>query len=78
MIVIHNFKEAHHLYQQGQIPFRLLQEQAMVLINVNSGHFVDEAFYIGNEDIAWLLQQPEVAEEDYGGMLGGDVHVCQI
>ena len=76
MIVIPNFVQAHHLYRQGRIPLRLLQEQAMVLIGINSGHYVDEAFDIGDSDIEWLLQQPE-SSEDYNGMLGGDIHVCQ-
>lgn len=79
MIVIHNFKEAHQLYQQGQIPFRLLQDQAMVLVGIcpQPGRYIDEALDICDSDIEWLLQQPGVAEEDYNGMLGGDVHVCQ-
>lgn len=79
MIVIHNFKEAHQLYQQGHIPFRLLQEQALVLIGScpQPNRYITEALDITDSDIEWLLQQPEVAEEDYNGMLGGDVHVCQ-
>jgi len=76
MIVIPNFVQAHHLYRQGHIPFRLLQEQAMVLIGINSGHYVDEAFDMGDSDIEWLLQQPE-SSEDYNGLLGGEVNVCQ-
>ena len=40
MIVIPNFVQAHHLYQQGRIQLRLLQEQAMVLIGINSDHYV--------------------------------------
>ena len=73
MIVIPNFVQANHLYQQGRIPLRLLQEQAMVLIGINSGHYVDEAFDIGDSDIEWLLQQPE-SSEDYNGLLGGEVN----
>src|SRR3989338_1810976 len=76
MIVIPNFVQAQHLYRQGHIPFRLLQEQAMVLIGINSGHYVDEAFDMGDSDIEWLLQQPE-SSEDYNGLLGGEVNVCQ-
>ena len=34
MIVIPNFVQAHHLYRQGYIPFRLLQEQAILLIGI--------------------------------------------
>lgn len=77
MIVIHNFREAHRLYRQGSIPFRLLQEQAMVLIGFTSGSYIEEPFEIGNEEIELLLHDPDIAEEDYNGMLGGDVHVCE-
>lgn len=78
MIVIHNFKEAHQLYQQGQILFRLLQEQALVLIGScpQPGRYINEALEISVSDIEWLLQQPD-ALDDYNGMLGGEVHVCQ-
>ena len=48
----------------------------MVLIGINSGHYVDEAFDMGDSDIEWLLQQPE-SSEDYNGLLGGEVNVCQ-
>lgn len=74
MIVIHNFKEAHEL----QIPFRLLQDQAMVLIGScpQPGRYITEAFDICNSDIEWLLLQPE-ALEDYNGYLGGDIHICE-
>ena len=79
MIVIHNFKESYSLYQQGQIPLRLLQDQALVLIGISPqpGRYITEALEITDSDIEWLLQHTEVAEEDYNGMLGGDVHVCQ-
>lgn len=79
MIIIQNFDHAYRLYQQGKIPFRLLQEQAMVLIGIcpQPGRYIDEAFDIGDDDIEWLLQQPEIAEEDYNGMLGGEVYVCE-
>lgn len=79
MILVHNFKEAHQLHQQGHIPFRLLQDQAMVLIGIRPqpGRYIDEATDIDDSDIEWLLQQQEVSEEDYNGMLGGDVHVCE-
>ena len=78
MIVIHNFKEAHHLYQQGLLPFRLLQEQARVLIDLcpQPGRYIDVALDITEADIEWM-QQSEVAYEDYNGMLGGEIYVCQ-
>lgn len=79
MIVIHNFAEAHSMYQQGAIPFRLLQDQARVLIDIcpQPSRYIDETTDISDSDIEWLLQQPEVSEEDYNGMLGGEVYVCQ-
>ena len=79
MIVIHNFAHAYYLYQQGLIPFRLLQDQAMILNGINSqpDHQIDEAYDINQSDIDWLLQQPE-ATESYDVMLGGYFHVCQV
>jgi hypothetical protein len=78
MIVIHNFKEACSLHQQGHIPFRLLQEQALVLIGIcpQPNRYINEALDITDKDIEWLLQQPD-ALEDYNGMLGGEVYICQ-
>ena len=78
MIVIHTFEEAHRLYQQGLIPLQLLQEQAMVFTNIypQPNRYIDEAFDICESNIDWLLSQPE-SEEDYDGMLGGNVHVCE-
>lgn len=78
MIVIQNFKEAYALYRQDQLPFRLLQDQAIVLINTctQPGRHITEALDIELFDIDWLLLQPE-AEEDYDGFLGGNFYVCQ-
>ena len=78
MIVIHHFKEAYSLYRQGLLPFRLLQDQAIVLINTcpQPGRYITDALEIATEDIDWLLNRPE-AEEDYNGMLGGEFYVCQ-
>jgi len=78
MIVIHNFNEANHYHGQGRIPFRLLQEQAMVLINIypEPNRYVTEAFDITEEDIERLLHNDD-ALDDYNGMLGGEVYVCE-
>lgn len=78
MIVIHNFNEAYSLYQQNKLPYRLLQDQAIVLIITcpQPGRHVSEALEINTEDIDWLLLQPE-SEEDYNGFLGGEFYVCQ-
>lgn len=78
MIVIHDFKEANSLHRQDLLPFRLLQDQAIVLINTcpQPGRYITEALEINTEDVEWLLNQPE-AEEDYNGFLGGEFYVCQ-
>ena len=84
MIVIHNFKQAVSLYQIGQIPFRLVQEQALVLSGISPqpsnglqpGRYINDALEITASDIEWLLQQPD-ALDDYNGMLGGEVYICQ-
>jgi len=79
MIIIHNFKEACSLYQQGCIPFRLMQEQALVLIGIcpQPNRYISEAYEISSSDIEWILQHSELVEEANNGMLGGEVHVCQ-
>jgi hypothetical protein len=78
MITITSFTEAHHLYQQQHIPWRLLQDQAAVLIGTcqNQHAGVADARNVSKGDVAWLLQQPE-AEQTYVDLLGGNVHVAQ-
>jgi len=80
MIVIHNFNEAVHFHGQGQgrLPFRLLQDQAMILFNINPepNCYVTEAFDITPADIERLLHNEE-ALDDYNGMLGGEAYVCE-
>jgi len=78
MIVIHDFKEAYALYRQELIPFRLLQDQAIILLDLcpQPGRHVSNALEVELADIDWLLSQPE-AGEDYAGYLGGNVNICQ-
>jgi len=78
MIVIHHFNEAYALYRQERIPFRLLQEQAMVFLDLcpQPGRHVSNPQAIEPIDIDWLLMQPE-AEEPYEGYLGGNYYICQ-
>lgn len=78
MIVIHTFIEAHQLYRQGRIPYRLLQDQAFALIGMGTAKHpvVTDALDISEADIDWLLRQPE-ASMDYSDHLGGYVDVCE-
>lgn len=78
MIVICNFKEAHHLHQQGLIPFRLLQDQAMVLLGACPwpGRHINDAVEIDSQDVERLLTRPDVSVS-YSDMLGGNFHVCE-
>jgi hypothetical protein len=78
MIVIHDFKEAYALFRQELIPFRLLQDQATILLDLcpQPGRHISNALAIELIDIDWLLLQPE-AEEDYEGYLGGNYSFCQ-
>lgn len=75
MIVIRNMKEAHHQYQLGQLPFRLLQDIALILLGI-CGREVIDAQDVTNADIDWLLEQ-DIADEVFMDMLGGNFHVCQ-
>lgn len=78
MIVLHHFNEAFQQNQDGRVAYRLLQDQAAVMISVctNPGPVVVNAFEITDNHIQWLLQQEE-AGLNYTDILGGDVHICE-
>jgi len=78
MITIHNFNEAHQHYQSGLIPYRLLQDQATVMLGLCSNPYptVANSLEITADDIHWLLQQEESAFA-YSDYLGGKVYVCE-
>ena len=78
MITIHCFTDAYRLNQEGQQPFRLLQDQALILINTCQDTYrpIADAFDVTNADIDWVLGQPE-ATENYADLFGGDVYICQ-
>lgn len=74
MITIRNFNEAYQLYQHQTIPFRLLQEQAVVMLSI-CGKSTD-TLSITHQDVQWQIQQPE-SLMSYMDLLGGDMHVCE-
>ncbi|MDI1308621.1 MAG: hypothetical protein PSV17_04200 [Methylotenera sp.] len=79
MITSHHFKETYQQYQQDLIPFRLLQEQAIVMLGLCSNTScspVDSPLTINNDHLHWLLLQPEAAY-DYSEYLGGYMYVCE-
>ena len=78
MIKICHFNEAHQLYQQHKISFRLLQDQAFILLDIcqHQTTAITHSLEITESDIDWLMLQPE-ASQAYRDYLGGDVHVCE-
>lgn len=78
MIKIQSFNEAHQHYQQHRISFRLLQDQAFILLGIcqHQNSSITHPLEITEQVIAWLMQQPE-ATQAYSDYLGGDVHVCE-
>ncbi len=78
MITSHNLNETYQQYQFNLIPYRLLQEQAFVMLSLcsNPSSQLDAPLAISDEEINWLLQQPEAAF-DYSDYLGGDAYVCE-
>ena len=74
MITIRNFNEAYQLYQHQTIPFRLMQEQAVVMFSIYGKPTY--ALSITYQDIQWLIQQPEAAMS-YMDLVGGDMHICE-
>lgn len=79
MIKIHNFNEAHQQYKQYKISFRLLQDQAFIILGIcqNNNSAISNPLEITESDLDWLMQQPE-ATQDYIALMGGDVYVCEI
>jgi hypothetical protein len=78
MITIHNFNEAYQQYQHGLIPYRLLQDQAAVMLGLcsNPSPNVANSLDINDSHINWLLQQEESAF-DYSDLLGGYFYICE-
>ena len=78
MITIPCFIDAYRRYRDGQHPYRLLQDQAAVLIGIcrYTHRLIADALEVTDADIDWLLQQPEAAAE-YIDLLGGNVYVCE-
>ena len=78
MIKLQNFNEIYQHYEQHKISFRVLQDQAAVMIDVcdNPNPPVANPIEITQADIDWLLQQEE-ASQGYGTLLGGDVYICE-
>ena len=76
MITIHNFNEAHQMYKSGLIPYRLLQDQAQVMLSLTTQTHVANAFEFTDNNILWLIQQSE-AMSDYLTLLGGYFCICE-
>ena len=78
MITINHFNDAHQQYKLHKISFRLLQDQAFIILGTCQ-HNISTAtnpLEITQSDIDWLMQQPE-ATHDYNEYLGGYVNVCE-
>jgi len=78
MIKLHHFNEAYQHYKRHKINFRLLQDQAAILIGIcESQHAsVSNPLEITIAHIDWLRQQPE-ATQNYSELLGGNVFICE-
>lgn len=78
MIKMHHFNEAYKLHSHHKISFRLLQDQAFVMLGLCQNQYssISNPLDITQVDINWLMQQPE-AHLDYGDLLGGYVYVCE-
>ena len=78
MIEILSFSDAHQLYHQHKMSFRLLQDQAFIILGIcqNNPSSASNPLAVKQLVIDWLMQQPE-ATHDYNEYLGGYVHVCE-
>ena len=78
MITINHFNDAHQQYKLHKISFRLLQDQAFIILGICQYNIssATNPLEITQSDIDWLMQQPE-ATHDYNEYLGGYVNVCE-
>ena len=78
MIEIHSFSDAHQNYKQHKISFRVLQDQAALILSIcqNNQLAISNPQEIVQSDIDWLTQQIEVTQ-DYSDCLGGYVYICE-
>ena len=78
MIEIQCFNEAYQDYIQNKTSFRLLQDQAAVMIGLcqSTYEFNGMPEKITDVDTAWLLAQPE-ASQSYESLLGGSIYICE-
>ena len=74
MITLQNFTEAYRLYRSSLIPYRLLQEQAQVILSQTTYQEVI-AYEVTEVKINCLSKQPE-AMTDYLTLLGGNFCIC--
>lgn len=78
MICIQHFNQAYGLYLAKKISFRLLQDQAAVMIglcdDLHAG--VASALEVTETHIQWLKQRQE-ANWEYNEYLGGEVFICE-
>ncbi len=79
MIKIHCFNEAFEHHKQNKLCFRLLQDQAAVMLGLcqNTHPSVSNPLEVTQADIDWLMQQPE-ATQDFNFYLGGYVYICEV
>jgi hypothetical protein len=75
MITIHSFKEMTKLHQAGEVPYRIVQEIAFVLLGLCGGKDVASAVDVTDAEIDWLLALPE--ETDFMHYMGGWVYICE-
>lgn len=78
MITLHHFNSVYQHYIQQKITFRLLQDQAALLLGLCESQYVsvNNSHEITQSDIDWLLQQPETTQ-NYDYLLGGAVYICE-
>jgi hypothetical protein len=78
MIVIQSFKNMVGRHKTSEVPFRIVQEVAYVLLGLcgYSGKDIAEATAISQQEVDWLLGLPEDIE--FMSYLGGNAFIVEI
>lgn len=81
MIQLKNFGEMKQAFDEGKIPWNIVQDQAHMLIGIAEDNIIEhttESKDVTPDNVEWLLKQHE-GSVDYSFIdyLGGDVFICE-
>lgn len=75
MIEIRSIQAMADRHRTGEVPFRILQEIAFVLLCIGGHSDIAEATAVTQQEVDWLLALPEKIE--LMAYMGGNAYICE-